>query len=90
MVVLKPDLRSPTYLDASVDTADVDGEMWQRLNDPALAELVTEAVSESRDLDQASARLRKARANRDAARARSVPANAAVARWVFDNQQYDV
>jgi hypothetical protein len=49
MVVLKSGLRSPTRLDAPVDTADVDGEMWQRLNDPALAELITEAVSESRD-----------------------------------------
>lgn len=58
---------------APVDVADVDGEWWRKLNDPLLDELVAAAVSNNKDLEEASARLREARANRDAVRGRRRP-----------------
>ncbi|MBU1376198.1 MAG: efflux transporter outer membrane subunit [Alphaproteobacteria bacterium] len=56
-----------------VDTGEVDEAWWRALDDPLLAELVTAAVSGNKDLDEASARLREVRANRDAVRGRGGP-----------------
>ncbi|MBC2779150.1 efflux transporter outer membrane subunit [Parasphingopyxis marina] len=58
---------------APVETGDVDGEWWQRLDDPMLTELVDAAITGNRDIDEAGARIREARANRDAAFGRALP-----------------
>lgn len=61
---------------APVDTAEVDDTWWRTLDDPLLTELVAAAVAGNKDLDEASARLREARAGRDAVRGRSRPQGA--------------
>ena len=73
-----PDYRPPTTSIgktwiAPVSTAEVDAAWWTRFKDPLLIELVDTAVAGNKDLEEASARLREARANRDAVRGRSVP-----------------
>lgn len=56
-----------------VSDAQVDAAWWTRFADPLLTELVESAVAGNKDLAEASARLREARANRDAVRGRSAP-----------------
>lgn len=58
---------------APVDTAQVDGQWWRKVNDPILTELVSTAIANNKDLDEAAARLREARANRDAVFGRQYP-----------------
>lgn len=58
---------------APVDIAQVDGEWWHKLNDPMLTALVDAAIANNKDLDEATARLREARANRDAVLGRQFP-----------------
>lgn len=56
----------------SVSTSEVDGEWWRSLDDPVLTELVEAALHNNMDIDEASARVREARANRDAVRGRGL------------------
>jgi NodT family efflux transporter outer membrane factor (OMF) lipoprotein len=58
---------------APVDTGDVDARWWRTLEDPLLAELVDAAIAGNRDLAEATARLKEARASRDAVRGRAYP-----------------
>lgn len=58
---------------AAADTQPVDTAWWRGLDDPLLAELVDQAVARNLDLKEAEARLREARANRDAAAGRGLP-----------------
>ena len=58
---------------APVSTADVDADWWTRFEDPLLTELVGAAIAGNKDLVEASARLREARANRDAVRGGRAP-----------------
>jgi len=51
----------------------VDPAWWTSFHDPLLAELVAAAVAGNKDLAEARARLREARANRDAVRGRPAP-----------------
>src|SRR3546814_4086960 len=55
------------------DTAQVDGQWWRKVSDPILTELVDTAIANNKDLDEAAARLREARANRDAVVGRQYP-----------------
>jgi NodT family efflux transporter outer membrane factor (OMF) lipoprotein len=59
------------------DTAQVDGQWWRKVSDPILTELVDTAIANNKDLDEAAARLREARANRDAVVGRQYPQVAA-------------
>ncbi len=83
-----PDMKRPQVAGAgaswsgSVEAANeaaVDLEPWRVMNDPLLAELVTRAASANLDLVQAQARLREARAARDAVAGRALPQLAAQA-----------
>ncbi|GGC34365.1 multidrug MFS transporter [Novosphingobium marinum] len=56
-----------------------DAEPWRRLGDPLLAELVERAVSRNLEIGQARARLREARALRDAVAGGRLPQAAAIA-----------
>lgn len=58
---------------ATADTAAVDGLWWRKLNDPVLTELVEAAIAGNKDVDEAGARVREARANRDAVGGRARP-----------------
>jgi len=51
---------------APVSTAEVDAAWWTRFGDSLLTELVESAIAGNKDLAEATARLREARANRDA------------------------
>lgn len=73
-----PDYRAPVKVVAEawltpVSTDEVDANWWTRFEDPLLTELVGAAIAANKDLDEASARLRELRANRDAIRGRSAP-----------------
>lgn len=73
-----PDYRSPvTTVGAAwlspVGAGAVDAIWWTRFEDSLLSELVESAIAGNKDLAEAQARLREARANRDAARGRSSP-----------------
>jgi len=57
----------------AVDPGAVDLAWWRAFNDPMLSELVDRAVAGNKDLDEAEARLREARALRDAVRGRALP-----------------
>ncbi|WP_380872051.1 multidrug efflux outer membrane protein OprN [Sphingomonas sp. DBB INV C78] len=57
----------------AADTQPIDTAWWQRLDDPVLTRLVEAAVARNLDLREADARLREARANRDAAAGRRLP-----------------
>ena len=63
----------------ATDTAEVDIAWWTRFNDPLLSELVASAMMGNKDLAEAEARLREARANRDAVLGRAEPQASAVA-----------
>jgi NodT family efflux transporter outer membrane factor (OMF) lipoprotein len=85
-----PDYVSPTPVIrdawiAPADTTPVDGLWWRRLNDPVLSELVEAAIAGNKDLEEAGARLREARANRDAVGGRAYP-QARLAAAVTENQ----
>lgn len=73
-----PDFRPPnmgvaeTWL-GSISPSDVDAAWWMRFGDPLLNELVSAAIAGNRDLHEAGARLREARANRDAVLGRAYP-----------------
>jgi len=56
-----------------VSSEAVDGIWWQRFDDPQLAELVEAAIAGNKDIEEAGARLREARANRDAIYGRELP-----------------
>lgn len=76
--VVGPDFEAPPVAvrDAwisPVSTAEVDAAWWRKLNDPVLIELVDAAIANNKDLDEAAARLREARANRDAVLGRQFP-----------------
>lgn len=58
---------------ATADTAAIDLEPWRKLGDPMLVELIERAARHNLDLRQAEARLREARAGRDAAAGRRLP-----------------
>jgi NodT family efflux transporter outer membrane factor (OMF) lipoprotein len=58
---------------ASVDSTQIDPGWWRKLDDPLLGELVEAAVAGNLDLREAEARLREARADRDAAAGRRLP-----------------
>ncbi|HKX79307.1 MAG TPA: efflux transporter outer membrane subunit [Novosphingobium sp.] len=80
-----PDHERPQVLGARADwsrppndgeelgAAALDLEPWRKLGDPLLVELVERAVAANRDVAQADARLREARALRDVARGGRVP-----------------
>ncbi|BAI97532.1 RND transporter [Sphingobium sp. TA15] len=51
----------------------VDGAWWRKFNDPLLTELVEAAIAGNKDMAEAGARLREARANRDAVHGRELP-----------------
>lgn len=61
-----------TWLSPVTET-DVDLVWWRSLGDPALAALVEAALAENTSLDEADARLREARAQRDALYGREQP-----------------
>ncbi|WP_240704804.1 efflux transporter outer membrane subunit [Croceicoccus sediminis] len=60
-----------------IDSAEIEAEGWRALGDPVLTELVEKAVAANRDIAQAQARLRQARAGLDAAAGGRVPEVAA-------------
>lgn len=73
-----PDYRPPNAAvgDAWITplgAGQVDTVWWARFEDPMLVELVEAAIAGNKDLEEAGARLREARANRDAVRGRSAP-----------------
>ena len=63
---------SETWIGAA-DPGSIDLAWWRAFNDPMLSELVDRAVAGNKDLDEAEARLREARALRDAVRGRTLP-----------------
>ncbi|MCH8686684.1 efflux transporter outer membrane subunit [Pedomonas mirosovicensis] len=63
-----PEWQSPA------DTRDIDTTWWRTLKDPMLAGLIDTALRNNFDLREAEARLRQARADRDAVRGRALPA----------------
>jgi NodT family efflux transporter outer membrane factor (OMF) lipoprotein len=56
-----------------LSAGDVDADWWEKLDDPQLTQLVVGAIAGNKDLAEANARLREARANRDAAAGTSTP-----------------
>lgn len=58
---------------APIDTAEVDTTWWRALGDPLLAQLVSVALVDNKDVAEAGARVREARAARDAVRGRARP-----------------
>ncbi|HSX57393.1 MAG TPA: efflux transporter outer membrane subunit [Sphingomonas sp.] len=75
-----PDYREPAPIAATanawiapVSGAEVDAAWWTKFHDPLLTELVMSAIVGNKDLAEANARLREARANRDAVRGRAAP-----------------
>jgi NodT family efflux transporter outer membrane factor (OMF) lipoprotein len=74
-----PDYRRPAPGAASgnwiapMPPGQVDERWWERLGDPLLDQLVERAITANPDVREAEARLREARANRDAAAGRALP-----------------
>src|SRR3546814_4887691 len=73
-----PDYRRPEIAVSEkwvgpVSNAEVDGAWWRKFDDPLLTELVKAAILGNKDLAEASARLREARANREAVLGRELP-----------------
>ena len=56
-----------------VSAGEVEARWWTRLGDPQLDALVDSALARNLDVREAQARLREARANRDAAVGRAFP-----------------
>jgi len=69
----RPNVSFDEHWVEAADTGPVDAAWWRSLNDSALSELVDQAVGGNLDLAQAEARLREARANRDAAAGQRLP-----------------
>lgn len=73
-----PDYRAPetriseSWL-APVGAGEVDTAWWTAFGDPLLTELVEAALAGNKDLEEAEARLREARALRDAVQGRALP-----------------
>ncbi len=74
-----PDYRRPAspgenaaWLSA-VDAGEADLAPWARLGDPVLSDLIAQAVAANPDIAEAEARLREARVQRGATRARGLP-----------------
>jgi NodT family efflux transporter outer membrane factor (OMF) lipoprotein len=73
-----PDYRPPetsiseSWL-APVGAGEVDAAWWTAFGDPLLTELVEAALAGNKDLEEAEARLREARALRDAVQGRALP-----------------
>lgn len=94
----------PSYVESSPAVAPgwisaanphpIDEDWWRSLNDLQLVELVELAVTSNHDVREAEARLREARALRDAARGRAGPdaalSGAATANRVSENGQLPV
>ena len=73
-----PDYAAPTQeiADAWVEPVDarpIDPAWWRSFDDPILVELIEQAIAGSPDVAEARARLREARANRDAVLGRAAP-----------------
>lgn len=74
-----PNYQRPTIAAASGEwiaplaPGEIDQLWWQRLGDSQLDQLAQQAVAANLDIREAQARLREARANRDAAVGRSMP-----------------
>lgn len=75
-----PDYKKPavtgenaSWATRPVDTGAIEIEPWRAMGDPLLTELVERAVAANLDLRQAEARLREARAGRDAAAGGRLP-----------------
>lgn len=73
-----PDYRAPKIevgeaWVGAIDAGAVDAAWWQSFDDPMLSALVDRAIAGNKDLTEAGARLREARALRDAARGRALP-----------------
>ncbi|HEX7819204.1 MAG TPA: efflux transporter outer membrane subunit [Sphingobium sp.] len=74
-----PDYRRPASPAATAgwvepaDTGAIDPRWWQQFNDPILTDLIDRALAGSPDSAEAEARLREARANRDAAAGGAFP-----------------
>ncbi|GAA0649433.1 efflux transporter outer membrane subunit [Brevundimonas lenta] len=66
-----PAVSGPWIADVSV--AGVGGLWWRKLNDPVLTDLVDAAIAGNMDIQEAGARLREVRANRDAVEGRGRP-----------------
>ncbi len=62
-----------------VNPVAVETRWWRTFNDPLLADLVERAIAGNKDLAEARARLREARALRDTVRGRALPEAGAVA-----------
>ena len=80
-----PDYRPPSAVVnevwlSPVSNSAVDAIWWERFDDPLLSELVQSAIAGNKDIAEAEARLREARANRDAVRGGSMPQAGASAR----------
>ncbi len=69
----RPQIAASEHWAAAAATAPVDVEWWESFNDPLLSELVETAVARNLDLKEADARLREARANRDAVAGQRLP-----------------
>lgn len=75
-----PDYRRPAPPAATAgwvepaDTRAIDPRWWQQFNDPILTDLIDRALAASPDSAEAEARLREARASRDAAAGGAAPA----------------
>jgi len=78
----------------AVDPGTVDAAWWRAFDDPILSDLVDRAIAGNRDLTEAEARLREARAIRDAVRGRAMPqagvAGAATQNRLSENGQLPV
>jgi NodT family efflux transporter outer membrane factor (OMF) lipoprotein len=70
----RPDLAMTPAWQAPADPGAVSGRWWEALGDPLLNALVTEAIASSPDVRAATARLAEARADRDEAAGRRLPA----------------
>ncbi|GGD91199.1 multidrug efflux outer membrane protein OprN [Tsuneonella deserti] len=74
-----PDYKRPELAGVSgrwitpLPPGEVDQRWWQRLDDPQLNDLMDAALATNLDIRETQARLREARANRDAAVGRSLP-----------------
>ncbi len=75
-----PDFKQPVVAGATAPwlgpaaTGVVDPDWWQSLGDPVLTHLIETATANNADIRTAEARLREARANRDAAAGARLPA----------------
>src|SRR5690606_14331325 len=75
---------SETWIGA-ISPGAVDATWWRAFDDPLLSDLVTRAIAGNKDLAEAEARLREARALRDAVRGRALP-QAGVAAVATENR----